>query len=101
MPGKATCEDCYFRRDGLCALAGEPPCPTFRAVTAAGKLEPPRQPRLVLRPSAPSPRPRPRRIAGVSTPSDAGDAGPEEPLDDRGAIVLGVILLLAAGRLDL
>ncbi len=45
-----TCHDCYFRRNGLCALAVERPCPTFRA---AGRiLEPPPQPRLVPRPLA-------------------------------------------------
>ena len=53
MPTKASCTNCYFRREGLCALAGEIPCPTFRAVAAGGQLLPPRQPRLVLRPSAP------------------------------------------------
>jgi len=47
----ATCSDCYFRRAGLCALPGETICPTFRAVKA-GKLEPPKQPRLVARPAA-------------------------------------------------
>ena len=36
MPAKASCNDCYFRREGLCALPGNTPCPTFRAVTAAG-----------------------------------------------------------------
>ena len=40
-----TCDDCYFRRHGLCAMAPERPCPTFRA--AAKTLQPPRQPRLV------------------------------------------------------
>ena len=45
----ASCADCYFRRAGLCAIAGDRPCPTFRAADS-GKLEPPRQPRLVLRP---------------------------------------------------
>jgi hypothetical protein len=40
-----TCNDCYFRRHGLCALSPERPCPTFRAATAT--LQPPRQPRLV------------------------------------------------------
>jgi hypothetical protein len=44
----ATCEDCYFRQAGLCALPGNAPCPTFRAA-ATGHLEPPPQPRLVLR----------------------------------------------------
>jgi hypothetical protein len=47
----ATCDDCYFRRAGLCALPGESPCPTFRAVSrGALALQPPRQPRLVPRP---------------------------------------------------
>jgi hypothetical protein len=45
-----TCDDCYFRRHGLCALVLERPCPTFRA---AGRiLQPPHQPRLVPRPVA-------------------------------------------------
>jgi hypothetical protein len=42
------CEDCYFRRAGLCAIPGNDPCPTFRAHTR-GSLVPPRQPRLVPR----------------------------------------------------
>jgi hypothetical protein len=46
---RPTCQDCYFHRQGLCALALERPCPTFRA--AGGRLEPPRQPPLVARPS--------------------------------------------------
>jgi len=47
-----TCNDCYFRREGLCALPGDIPCPTFRAAVT-GELVPPRQPRLVpLRPLA-------------------------------------------------
>jgi hypothetical protein len=47
-----TCNDCYFRREGLCALAVNVPCPTFRAATN-GALVPPRQARLVpLRPLA-------------------------------------------------
>jgi hypothetical protein len=45
----ATCDDCYFRRQGLCALALERPCPTFR--TAGRRLQPPRQPPLVARTS--------------------------------------------------
>jgi hypothetical protein len=40
-----TCDDCYFRRHGLCAMAPERPCPTFRA--AERTLEPPQGPRLV------------------------------------------------------
>jgi len=46
-----TCDDCYFRREGLCALVLAEPCPTFRAVSR-GSLVPPRQPRLVPRPLA-------------------------------------------------
>ena len=38
MPTKASCKDCYFRREGLCALPGETPCPTFRAVAAGGNF---------------------------------------------------------------
>jgi hypothetical protein len=58
MSGKSTCNDCYFRREGLCALPGNAICPTFRAVTAAGRIVPPRQPRLVMRPAAPLTAPR-------------------------------------------
>jgi hypothetical protein len=43
-----TCNDCYFRRAGLCALPGETACPTFRLHTA-GRMSPPQQPRLVPR----------------------------------------------------
>jgi len=47
-----TCNDCYFRRAGLCALPGDATCPTFRAAHG-GELVPPRQARLVpLRPLA-------------------------------------------------
>ncbi len=45
----ASCDDCYFRRAGLCALPGDAPCPTFRAISR-GTLTPPQQPRLVPRP---------------------------------------------------
>jgi hypothetical protein len=44
-----TCEDCYFRREGLCAIPGNVVCPTFRA-SSVGTLAPPRQPQLVPRP---------------------------------------------------
>jgi hypothetical protein len=47
MPKQPTCHDCYFHRHGLCALALERPCPTFRA--AGRTLEPPPQPTLVAR----------------------------------------------------
>jgi len=46
-----TCDDCYFRRAGLCALVLAEPCPTFRS-QSRGSLVPPRQPRLLLRPLA-------------------------------------------------
>jgi len=45
----STCNDCYFRRAGLCALDLERICPTFR-LNAKGSLVPPVQPRLVPRP---------------------------------------------------
>jgi len=47
-----TCDDCYFRRHALCAMAPERPCPTFRAATRT--LQPPRQPRLVPLASMPA-----------------------------------------------
>jgi hypothetical protein len=43
------CDDCFFRKAGLCALVLESPCPTFR-LAERGVLTPPRQPRLVPRP---------------------------------------------------
>ena len=49
---RATCDDCYFRRAGLCAIPGDSPCPTFRAATGRA-LSPPRQAPLVPRTLAP------------------------------------------------
>ncbi len=49
MSAKSSCKDCYFRREALCALPGETICPTFRAVTPAGRPLPPRQAPLVLK----------------------------------------------------
>jgi hypothetical protein len=43
---KITCEQCYFRQAGLCAL-GEGPCPTFRPAKA--QLAPPAQAPLIAR----------------------------------------------------
>jgi hypothetical protein len=43
-----TCEDCFFRRRGLCALGLDSPCPTFRPDSPEG-LVPPRQPALLMR----------------------------------------------------
>ena len=48
----ATCNDCYFRSAGLCALPGEAICPTFR-LAKGDQLNPPRQPPLIARPLAP------------------------------------------------
>jgi hypothetical protein len=45
---QVTCNDCYFRRAGLCALPGDKPCPTFR-LARQDSLKPPRQPQLVPR----------------------------------------------------
>ena len=44
----ATCEDCYFRRNLLCALELDEPCTTFRPHRPEG-LVPPRQPVLLMR----------------------------------------------------
>ncbi len=44
---KASCELCYFRQAGLCALP-ESPCPTFRPV-GRGTLSPPQQASLIPR----------------------------------------------------
>jgi hypothetical protein len=43
---EATCDDCYFRRSGLCALVLDRPCPTFRHYNR-GALVPPPQARLI------------------------------------------------------
>jgi hypothetical protein len=48
---EATCDDCWFRQEALCALRLERPCPTFRA-SVRGELAPPQHPRLVPRPLA-------------------------------------------------
>jgi hypothetical protein len=46
---EVTCDDCFFRKAGLCALLLESPCPTFRHAER-GLLVPPSHPRLVPRP---------------------------------------------------
>jgi hypothetical protein len=45
---KPSCEDCYFRRNLLCALDLDEPCATFRPDRPEG-LVPPRQPVLLMR----------------------------------------------------
>jgi hypothetical protein len=52
MPRKKpppSCEDCYFRRNLLCALDEDEPCATFRPDRPEG-LVPPKQPVLLMRP---------------------------------------------------
>lgn len=46
MSRARTCNDCYFRQRGLCALARDLPCPTFR-LPVDGKLAIPRQAELI------------------------------------------------------
>jgi hypothetical protein len=48
-PKPPTCDDCYFRKNMLCALELEEPCTTFRQDRPEG-LVPPRQPVLLMRP---------------------------------------------------
>ena len=47
-PKPPTCEDCYFRKNSLCALELNEACTTFRANRPEG-LVPPRQPVLLMR----------------------------------------------------
>lgn len=71
------CEDCYFRRNMLCALDLDEPCATFRPDRPEG-LVPPRQPVLLMRaprwagldpsrprPSSPAPPARPAAPAAA------------------------------------
>ncbi|HZB77672.1 MAG TPA: hypothetical protein VE526_15685 [Solirubrobacteraceae bacterium] len=45
---KVSCEDCFFKRNGLCALGCDAPCATFRPDHPDG-LRPPSQMRFVFR----------------------------------------------------
>ena len=45
----ATCDDCYFKRAGLCAMPLAAPCPTFRYDTGGAPARPKQAP-LVPRP---------------------------------------------------
>jgi hypothetical protein len=47
-PPKVSCDDCFFGRNGLCALALDEPCATFRPDHPEG-LRPPSQLRFVFR----------------------------------------------------
>jgi hypothetical protein len=55
---KPSCDDCYFRRNQLCALQLEEPCTTFRQNRPEG-LVPPRQPVLLMRPPRWANQPQP------------------------------------------
>lgn len=55
---KLTCDDCFFRRNLLCALPLDEPCATFRPDRPEG-LVPPRQLMLVFREER-----RPQRLTG-------------------------------------
>jgi hypothetical protein len=46
--GKVTCDECFFRRNLLCALALDEPCATFRPDRPEG-LRPPAQLRFAFR----------------------------------------------------
>ena len=43
-----TCDDCYFRRELLCALQLDEPCPTFRPASLDGLVPPPQAPLVPL-----------------------------------------------------
>jgi hypothetical protein len=45
---KLSCDECFFRKNSLCALTESEPCPTFRPFHPEG-LRPPRQMRFVFR----------------------------------------------------
>ena len=45
---KVTCDECFFRVNGLCAVSGDEPCTTFRPDRPEG-LRPPRQLRFDFR----------------------------------------------------
>lgn len=45
---KVSCEECFFRRNALCALDLDEPCATFRPDSPEG-LRPPSQMRFVFR----------------------------------------------------
>ena len=86
-----TCDDCYFRREALCALLVPVPCPTFR-LAAKGQLAPPRQPRLVLRDPLRPPRPAP----GVTLrPCDSAGAPSRRTSSTQGSIALVVVVVYA------
>ena len=88
-PKPPTCEDCYFRKNMLCALELDEPCTTFRPNRPEG-LVPPRQPVLLMRPPRWATQPAllgaPRRPAvrtGARVSSRDVRAVPEFPASAR------------------
>jgi hypothetical protein len=67
-----TCDDCFFRCHGLCALRLDEPCSTFRPDDPRG-LVPPRQPALLLRdPVKPHAESAQGGFAPSAVPSEGG-----------------------------
>jgi hypothetical protein len=64
----ASCEDCFFRRNGLCALDLDQACATFRPDRPEG-LVPPRQPVLLMRTPRWADRVQPAALSGSSLAS--------------------------------
>ncbi len=60
--GPATCEDCFFGANQLCAVTSSGPCTTYRPNRPEG-LRPPSQLRFVFR------RPEPRMTVAWAFPS--------------------------------
>jgi hypothetical protein len=52
MKDAPTCDDCYFRRRGLCAMTPERICPTFRVATLRLQPAPPRLAQVTVAVSA-------------------------------------------------
>ena len=46
---KASCDDCFFQRNDLCALGRKKACPTFRPAIDDAQLTPPPQLQLAFR----------------------------------------------------
>ena len=93
-PKPPSCEDCYFRKNMLCALELEEPCTTFRPDRPEG-LVPPRQPVLLMRPPRWATHPRPRKRD--SSPRRGADEAPMHGNDRaRRTLIAACLLSLAA-----
>ncbi len=80
---KISCEDCYFRRNLLCALSLEEPCTTFRPDHPEG-LRPPPQMRMVFERSTRAAWAFPS--AQEQAALYAGRSGPDEAVAAHGAL---------------